>query len=45
VHDVIAEISRRMLTRGDRVPGEAIERLREITDGPSWAGEIEQADR
>ena len=36
VHSVIAELASRMEHRA-HVPGEALEKLREITDGPAWA--------
>lgn len=42
VHEVIAELAHRMQDRG-HVPGEAIERLRELTDDPAWAIESEEA--
>jgi hypothetical protein len=45
VHEVIAELSRRIQDRAGYVPGEAMARLREITDGPAWTNEIEGADR
>ncbi|MFI5938622.1 hypothetical protein [Actinoplanes sp. NPDC051494] len=37
VHAVIAEIAQRMQQRADHVPGAAMNRLRELTDGPAWA--------
>jgi hypothetical protein len=37
VQSVLAELSRRMQDRAEHVPGEALERLRELTDGPVWA--------
>jgi hypothetical protein len=45
VHEVLAELSRRMQARGEHVPGDAMQRLRELTDGPAWPAEIEQAGR
>jgi hypothetical protein len=44
VHGVIAELAQRMQDRGEHIPGEAMDRLREITDGPAWA-EIEGSNR
>ncbi len=43
VHEVLAELAQRMQDRGEHVPGEALERLRELTDGPAWAIESEEA--
>jgi hypothetical protein len=44
VHEVLAELAQRMQTRGQRVPGEAMERLRQITDSP-WAVESSESGR
>jgi hypothetical protein len=44
VQSVIAEIAQRMQDRAGYLPGEAMERLREITDGPQWP-EVEEASR
>jgi hypothetical protein len=35
VHEVIAELAQRMQDRADSVPDDAMERLRELTDGPA----------
>lgn len=44
VRDVLGELAQRMQDRG-HVPSEAMEQLRQITDGPAWAGEIEGSSR